>query len=160
MLDWNEQQTETLKTMWEEGASATEIACALGPDASRNAVIGKVHRLKLPARLPRKAVTAIKPIEGKRSGTGNPGQPNAAGIRARRSTQAFPRSLKSKPLPAPFEGEPDEGNDVTYLLGLNEHTCRWPVGGEGSQTRFCGKHSKPGKSYCEEHGARSVYRPA
>lgn len=67
-----------------------------------------------------------------------------------------------KPLPEPFEGEPDEGNDVAHLFGvenLNEHTCKWPVGdplepGFG----FCGQHSEPGKPYCAEHCERAVYR--
>lgn len=68
-----------------------------------------------------------------------------------------------KPLPGPFEGEADDGVDVTRLIGLldlNEHTCKWPVAGDGAQTRFCGEHSAEGKSYCEYHCERSVYRAA
>lgn len=71
--------------------------------------------------------------------------------------------MNAKRLPAPFEGEPDDGVDVTRLIGieqLNDHVCKWPVTGEGAQTRFCGEHSVEGKPYCEHHTAKAYIRAA
>lgn len=155
MLDWNDQQIDTLKALWREGASASEIATALGNGATRSAVLGKINRLKMsdrsPGVNPKKSAAAAK-----RGRTGNPGQATAAAIRARRSTQSALHSAKR--LPAPFAGEPEDGVDVTRLIGieqLTEHTCKWPVTGDGSKTRFCGEHSVEGKPYCEDHCERA-----
>lgn len=63
------------------------------------------------------------------------------------------------PTILPFDVEDDVGGtDVTHLIGLmdlTEHTCKWPVSGQGSATLFCGAHS-PGRStpYCPEHSER------
>lgn len=154
MLEWTDQQIETLKTLWREGLSAADIAMALGNGATRSAVIGKAHRLKLTGRTPR-----VNPLAGKRKGTGNPGQPRTTGVRKRRAWgQSRAVAGLSPVLPAPFEGEPDDGIDVTRLIGiesLNDHVCRWPVTGEGAQTLFCGACSPGASPYCSEHHARA-----
>lgn len=47
---WTDSETETLKRLWIEGLSASEVATKLGTGRSRNSIIGRVHRLDLPRR--------------------------------------------------------------------------------------------------------------
>lgn len=143
---WTDERIQTLKTMWLEGKSTAEIAAALG-GLSRNAVIGKARRIKLP----RHSVKNTNAATQRRHG--NSGQPKAnfIAIKAARN--------KIRPPTREVGTDAGDGTDVTHLLGimdLTDTTCRWPQGdpllpGFG----FCGHGIKEGSVYCAKHSARA-----
>ncbi len=136
-MGWTDERVEHLKKLWAEGLSASQIARVLG-EVTRNAVIGKVHRLGLSGR--------------------------ATPARAERPRYAkSPRRMIAKPALAPLpvfeEPEPEPG-EWTTVMTLKEHMCKWPIGNPGETNfRFCGRRSGDGASYCTEH-ARKAYQPA
>lgn len=140
---WSPEAVQHLSNMWKEGRPAGEIANALG--VTRNAVIGKVHRLKLAPRQP------VVPKAAKAHGNRN--QPKVQAIVANAAAR---QSLK----PAPMDDETDVGVDVSKrvgLLDLTNHTCRWPVGPDtGSKQMFCGCYALvEAGPYCAVHSARA-----
>ena len=167
---WTDENVETLKALWTEGRSGTDIAAALGGGVTRNAVIGKASRLKLPshsykvpsaALVEARAARAIervkaKPAEGRQGGKGSKGQPKVQFIRARVDAKTKPRVL---PLP-----DVTHGVDVTALCGILEltnDTCLWPIGDPfDADFGFCGRRPQDGSVYCGEHHRRAHYRPA
>ncbi|HTT99624.1 MAG TPA: GcrA family cell cycle regulator [Rhizomicrobium sp.] len=136
-LNWTDDRVEQLKNLWTEGLSASQIARALG-GVTRNAVIGKVHRLGLAGR--------ASPSRSER-----PRLPMAPKI-----------SVRSHIPPAPIvEEDPlvlDDGNHATVLT-INDRMCRWPIGDPSeNEFHFCGRSPKSGSPYCEAH-ARKAYQP-
>lgn len=134
--NWTDERVEQLKSLWSEGLSASQIARTLG-GVTRNAVIGKVHRLGLAGR----AVPAQ---------TERPRLP------------ATPRVAPRPAAPAPVvEEDPlplDDGNYATVLT-ITDHMCRWPIGDPSDgEFHFCGRKVKIGSPYCEAH-ARKAYQP-
>ncbi len=153
---WDDSRNvDLLRTMWLDGKSASEIALAI-PGATRNAVIGKVHRMKLGKRASPAAtksrVRTASGREGHRGRSGGLGQSKANSIINR--VQGRMKAALVPKLP-----EDDEGVDVTALIGimdLNEHTCRWPIGDPLDPSfGFCGKEPVEGKPYCEDHCRRA-----
>ncbi|WP_420560795.1 GcrA family cell cycle regulator [Tepidicaulis sp.] len=154
---WTEDRVETLKKLWAEGLSASQIAKQLG-GVTRNAVIGKVHRLGLSGR-----ATSNRPSRARQ-------QPAAAAAPATARPQPAQASearesaalAKEKPLPAPAPQRrlTDVAiGDGATVLSLTEHTCKWPIGDPGEESfHFCGDRSAPGMPYCAEH-ARLAYQP-
>ena len=129
--DWTPERIEILKDLWNKGFSGTQIACELG-NVSRNAVIGKVHRLGLGGRK-----TPSRPRSKKQ----------VAQLAAARG--AVKRTSKPKPKPKPRQMPPRPSNTIP-LEDLNDSVCRWPIG-DGPPYAFCGCKVKPGSSYCPEH---------
>jgi GcrA cell cycle regulator len=119
---WNETNVEVLKKLWQDGLSASQISKALGPGGpSRNAVIGKVHRLGLSGR-----AAPSRPAKFKQSSQGGATLRKKA-LQARAMAGA---TLLSETRPAPMFEEP---NDPTSFAALPEeerptHYCRWPIG--------------------------------
>lgn len=150
-MTWTEQNVETLRRMWEvEGASATEIAQALGNTVTRSAVIGKAHRLKLPGR-----ESVIRPRQTPPPKKRERGHPQVKAIVAKVTAR------KAIPDEVNLPGEREEGVDVTHLIGLHHltnNTCRWPVSGSGSSTMFCGDPVAEGSRYCTRHHRRAYIR--
>jgi GcrA cell cycle regulator len=151
MSTWTDARTESLKRMWDDGESCSQIAKNLG-GVTRNAVIGKVHRLGLSGR-----VTATKRIE-KRKGVRGP-VPTV-------KSSALRRPPKWRALPAP-DGQPlpeTRADDIARvsLMDLQPHHCRWIPGdpklpgGAG----YCGLPKAPGVSYCHGHAMRAYEAPA
>lgn len=138
--NWTEDRENELKNLWTEGFSATQIARALG-GVTRNAVIGKVHRLGLAGR--------TSPSRAER-----PRVPAAPRVSVRMEVPP--------PPPPPVEDEPplalDDGNFATVLT-VNDRMCRWPIGDPSeNEFHFCGRKPKAGSPYCEAH-ARKAYQP-
>ena len=143
-MSWTEERIERLKSMWTQGATASEIAEKLG-GVSRNAVIGKAHRLGLEAR--------PSPVK--------PGEEHAAPAPAKAApkAEAAPAPAPAKPAasPAPprrlVPAKPSpEVADKTSLLELNDRICKWPMGHPGEPDfHFCGAAANPGYPYCVEH---------
>lgn len=179
-MSWTDERVETLKKMWGEGQSASQIAKELG-GVTRNAVIGKVHRLGL----------------SNRSGGGSsaPSKPAAAAKEAAPATKAAPKAApaaapetKATPaaqVPAPRAnimplrkpiapaGQPlppqPSANEISpealakvsevekhakriSLMELTERVCKWPIGDPATEDfYFCGLPVQQGKPYCDAH---------
>lgn len=159
-MSWTDERIDRLKVLWTEGLSLTQIAAELGGSMSRNAVMGKVHRLKLPGRrgpVARTAPRSRRAIIRAR----NAGEMTTA-VKLGKARMAGARSLDEALLQIKPTGKIIAGlawealPDTTPipLLMLSDATCRWPVGdpllaGFG----FCGCPVEPGRVYCPTHRA-------
>ena len=129
-MAWTEDRVEILTKLWAEGLSASQIAKQLG-GVTRNAVIGKVHRLGLSGR--------AKPS--------NPAKKKARKTVARtRQTRApsAPRAprpvVQPRPAPPPIEALPMADGRFATILTITDHMCKWPIGDPStSEFRFCGR---------------------
>ncbi|SMX31836.1 GcrA family cell cycle regulator [Actibacterium lipolyticum] len=174
-MSWTEERVETLKKMWGEGQSASQIAKELG-GVTRNAVIGKVHRLglsnragsgggaKAPAKeKPVKAEAAPKPKAEVKQPKPEPAtvsaNPPPTPISARK--QIIPAGQPLPPQPSANEISPEALASVREvekkakkisLMELTERTCKWPIGDPATEEFwFCGLGVQQGKPYCEAH---------
>ncbi len=143
-MGWTEDRVAVLKKLWLEGLSASQIAKQLG-GVTRNAVIGKVHRLGL-------------------SGRATPSQPSRPVFRPTRPRPAAPAPQQRRqelaprppqPQPAPYVDLPG----TATVLTLGAHMCKWPIGDPSTDDfSFCGRRSGDDGPYCIEH-ARVAYQP-
>ena len=148
-VGWTDERVETLRKLWLDGLSASQIAKQLG-GVTRNAVIGKVHRLGL-------------------SGRAAPSQPARTVFKAPRPARpvqpAAPRRVEpqvaSQPL-APVQPRRivyDETPGSATVLTLGAHMCKWPIGDPSADSfTFCGKRSDADGPYCVQH-AQVAYQP-
>ncbi len=157
---WTEERVELLKKLWSEGLSASQVAKQLG-GVTRNAVIGKVHRLGLSGR-----ATPSRPAR-----TSRPAAPRTL-VRAR-PEPATPREQKEELQSRSEDNLPKENrasnvselpdlplSERATVLTLTERTCKWPIGEPGKAGfHFCGRGAEDGMPYCPEH-ARKAYQPA
>jgi len=153
-MAWTDERVSVLKKMWGDGKTAAEIAKELGEGVTRNAVIGKAHRLKL-------------------SGRASPIQASKKTVKvAKEQSNAKPRvkakavETLEKPKPAPKRAvtsvNAPSKQDVEIIKNkgqrlplseLSERMCRWPIGDpKSAEFGFCGAHSETGLPYCPEHG--------
>jgi GcrA cell cycle regulator len=168
-MPWTEDRVETLKKLWADGLSASQIAGRLGMGVTRNAVIGKVHRLNLAGRVNTARTqtqrTARKPSgEAQRPQPRGPSQPSmpTAGANALKSfaqPQANPR-VAPLPEPKPMRLVESSKDGRITILHLSDKTCKWPIGDPTHDDFcFCGHGPREGSPYCEYH-ARMAYQPA
>ncbi len=179
-MSWTDDRVEILKKMWGEGQSASQIAKELG-GVTRNAVIGKVHRLGLsnrnggggskaakdkaapraaakPKAAPKKKVEATKPIPATTSAV--PPAPENKPVGPMRK----PIVPAGQPLPPQRSAneispealasvrEVEKGAKRLGLMELTERTCKWPIGDPATEDFwFCGLPAQSGKPYCEAH---------
>ena len=152
-MSWTDERVTTLKKLWLDGLSASQIAKQLG-GVTRNAVIGKVHRLGLsgraaPSQPARPAFKAPRPARP--AATAMPSAP-------RRVIAAEPAPLPAvaqQPSVPVFRAE-EPGSATVLTLGA--HMCKWPIGDPSTDGfTFCGRRSSDGP-YCNEH-ARVAYQP-
>ncbi|MEM7776420.1 MAG: GcrA family cell cycle regulator [Pseudomonadota bacterium] len=154
-MSWTDDRVELLKKLWTEGLSASQIAGRLG-GVSRNAVIGKVHRLGLAGRVntprnkpmrPRARIGAIKRVAKPRiSQSGNP------------ALRALYQPDGDRYVPPPEELDIPPSERVA-LVELTECGCRWPIGDpQTAEFGFCNRKKVPGLPYCEVH-ARHAFQP-
>lgn len=169
-MAWTEQQIQTLKKMWGNGYSASDIARSLGSGVTRNAVIGKAHRLKLsagavssvrqmPEALSKTAgvvMTSIKKISSKKRAKLQDFSSTAPAQVTRQRSEALAALLARDPIKTPIDRlKRVEGIPVTRA---GEHHCRWPIGDPRSPDfRFCGCDTHEGLPYCLHH-ARIAYQ--
>ena len=166
-LSWTDERVELLKKLWTEGLSASQIAGRLGNGVTRNAVIGKVHRLNLSGRVqqqrvaqPRQPRKQREPSLAPRAGGSMPSMPTAGSSALkpmmRAETHIRPAAIP-EPQPLRLVDLPKDGR-VT-ILHLSDKTCKWPIGDPGSEDFcFCGHGPRDGSPYCEYH-ARLAYQP-
>ena len=173
-MSWTDERVELLKKMWGEGQSASQIAKELG-GVTRNAVIGKVHRLGLSNR----AGAAPAPTAAPAVETAAPAKPEVkakpapakAPIPEPRTESASPPASNRKaiipagqplpPQPSANEISPEALASVREvekkarkisLMDLTERTCKWPIGDPATEHFwFCGLPSQQGKPYCDAH---------
>lgn len=147
---WTDERVERLKTLWAEGLSASQIAAELG-GISRNAVIGKVHRLKLSGRAPRsESASRSKKTSVPRSTVARPAAITAPLARGNLAVALAPASLRhSDPEPKVATADVVPMARYLTLLELDACSCRWPIGDPRSPDfRFCGAPTQPGETYC------------
>ncbi len=176
-MSWTDERVETLKKMWGEGQSASQIAKELG-GVTRNAVIGKVHRLGLSNRATAgaKATTAKdKKAAPKRSAKPAPAaakkaeaKPPEPEVKAAPEKPVAPVRKPIVPAGQPLPPQPsaneispealasvrevEKGAKKLTLMELTERTCKWPIGDPATEEFwFCGLPAKQGKPYCEAH---------
>lgn len=130
-MSWTDERVNLLKQLWGEGKTAAEIAKVLGDGITRNAVIGKAHRLKLSSRL--------SPIQ----------QNTSKKVKAE---APMPRIVK------PMVKLPEFKGLELKLEELKERMCRWPNGDPREENfSFCGCETVAGLPYCETH-CRAAYQ--
>lgn len=176
-MGWTDDRVELLKKLWMEGLSASQIAGELGEGVTRNAVIGKVHRLKLSARAkPTNTTPRARPAA--RPAPRRPAGPSVSTGGSAAASAAKPRQTMSRPqvmgatalamspvieaemyvAPAVAEIFIPEDKRLS-LLQLNEHTCKWPIGDPLTKDfYFCGQHSLDTGPYCEFHSRRAYHQ--
>jgi GcrA cell cycle regulator len=146
-MGWTDERVEILKRLWQDGLSASQIAKQLG-GVTRNAVIGKVHRLGLSGR-----ATPSKPARPAFKAP-RPQRPAAAPSAPRRIAEP---SVAAQP-PAAVRYI-DEAPGSATVLTLGAHMCKWPIGDPASESfTFCGRRASDGP-YCSEH-AQVAYQPS
>jgi len=160
-MDWTDERVELLRKYWAEGLSASRIAAQLG-GVSRNAVIGKVHRLKLSSR-------------GRAASAGVARQKKMVAPKATKAPQqrTVTITVGANALQAQFDAEPVARRHLRpvenvvvpmsrklTLVQLTERTCKWPNGDPLSEEfNFCGNESAETGPYCSYH-ARVAFQPA
>lgn len=164
--NWTDERIVLLRKYWvEDGYTASKCASLLGEGVTRNSVLSKVHRLKLPKRI-----------------AGTLGLTWTIGESATKKTRSdkgqhhhYPRRIRKsqpvendvpRPTPVPeFEVDlealkapawaPLEGTTPITLLQTNDHTCKWSVLPDSPTAMFCGDHTAPGSPYCAVHKQRA-----
>ena len=135
-MSWTEEREQRLRKLWEKGYTASQIAEMLG-DTTRNAVIGKAHRLKLAAR----ATTTSKQSRSLKK------QDTTSGLNKREKYISRKSGFKSLLLDKNFEVE-----NPKKLEELSDKNCRWPIGHPNEENfYFCGRNPVDGFSYCKLH---------
>jgi GcrA cell cycle regulator len=153
-MGWTDERVELLKNLWAEGLSASQIAAELG-GITRNAVIGKVHRLGLSGRA--KSPSSSAPRARKPRATTHMRLPRAQ-IRGN-TALAYAYDTEEEQVPAVIENIIPMGQRRT-ILELTEDTCHWPIGDPGAADFFfCGGHTVAALPYCSYH-SRVAYQPS
>ncbi|GJD62490.1 GcrA family cell cycle regulator [Methylobacterium frigidaeris] len=149
---WTKERVELLKRLWSDGRSASQIAAEIG-GVSRNAVIGKVHRLGLAGRVVK--ANGASPAAGRRPRSDADSAAETPSVLA----PAPPAlALFQSAPPSAASGLP-ESSRVT-IMELREFMCRWPMGDPSTPDfRFCGDRAIAGLPYCTHH-SRIAYQPA
>ena len=146
-MGWTDERVELLKKLWQDGLSASQIAKQLG-GVTRNAVIGKVHRLGLSGR-----ATPSKPQRTVFKAP-RPARPVSAPSAPRRIAEPVAHAA---PTPVRYV---DEKPGTATVLTLGAHMCKWPIGDPSLDSfTFCGRRSEENGPYCHEH-ATVAYQPA
>jgi len=133
-MSWNEEKVAKLKELWGKGNSASQIAEIIG-GLSRNAIIGKAHRLNLSSKNKARSSTSVQNYQDR--ATEND------------SKQKKGRKSKFKSLIIEKDFEPE---NPKKLEELDESFCKWPIGHpEEEAFYFCGRSSLKDFSYCKLH---------
>ena len=132
-MSWTTEKVDKLKELWSKGHTASQIAGMLG-ETTRNAVIGKAHRLDLEARAPSKQSSVPKSRDNKQ---------------IKRTAAPTSRKAKFQSILLDKNFEPE---NPKALEDLTESTCKWPVGHPNEEKfYFCGRKPEGEFPYCKLH---------
>ena len=133
-MSWTDEKVNKLKELWGKGKTANQIAQIIG-GISRNAVIGKAHRLNLSAKIKTRSVASNKDFD---ESTDN---------KSIKSNKSRKNRFKSLIIEKDFEPE-----NPKQLEELDENSCKWPIGHPDEENfYFCGRSSLKDFSYCKLH---------
>ncbi|MDA9662764.1 hypothetical protein N9T41_03430 [Candidatus Pelagibacter sp.] len=133
-MSWNEEKVEKLKELWGKGSTASQIAEIIG-GISRNAVIGKAHRLNLSSKIKTRNASSSQSFDNS--------------LEEDSSKQKKGRKSKFQSLIIEKDFEPE---NPKKLEELDESSCKWPIGHPEEQSfYFCGRSSLKDFSYCKLH---------
>lgn len=160
-MSWTEERVALLKQLWGEGKTAAEIASHLGQGVTRNAVIGKAHRLKLSSR--------TSPVQQKPSANSNikAAAPREAAPAPSGRKKDHPSTTQEQEAPSPASAAAAPGRKGrkngeavpgavkgVKMDALRERMCRWPIGDpQEDDFHFCGGKTASGAAYCRAHSA-------
>jgi GcrA cell cycle regulator len=165
-MSWTDERVELLRQLWLDGRSASQISAELGLGITRNAVIGKVHRLGLSGRA--KSPSPAAPRVRQRPAATTPRAPMATrtsngggGGHVVRGNTALAFSIDTA-----VDTQPVFHEDVVVpmslrvtIVELKEAMCRWPLGDPTTpEFRYCGIQSTGSGPYCAHHG-KMAYQP-
>jgi len=157
-MSWTDERVELLRKLWLDGKSASQIAAELENGITRNAVIGKVHRLGLSGRAKVAGATTPRPRPrppALRQPMVRPCTPMTRGATA----LAFELQPIQRREAEPIEDIVASLAESVTIMELRESMCRWPLGDPTTaEFRFCGSKSDAGGSYCRHH-SRLAYQP-
>ena len=133
-MSWTDEKVAKLKELWGSGNTASQIAEIIG-GISRNAVIGKAHRLNLSAKIKTRTATSNQNYE------------NSLEERDIKNKKVRKNKFKSLIIEKDFEPE-----NPKQLEELDENSCKWPIGHPDEKSfYFCGRSSLKDFSYCKLH---------
>jgi GcrA cell cycle regulator len=185
-VSWTDERVEMLKKLWAEGLSASQIAAKLG-GVSRNAVIGKVHRLKLSGRA--KSTKPAAPRVRRTPNSGGSSRPASSSSGSSSASSSSGSSVGSYSMPqrtppsvthtigatalkqdhevVAYKAPQRDTDDVVApmplklkLVDINEHTCKWPFGDPlQGEFYFCGHGNEEGSPYCKYHSKLAFQQP-
>lgn len=159
-MSWTPERIDELKRLWDSGHSASEIGKKLG--VSKNAVVGKAHRLQLSARpspikrggasTTRRRPAAAQRQAAARAATSSPLLADSATTTA---TPSAGKAVSSSPFAGESVGRSPARSHAPARASrkaAGSQSCAWPIGDPGDPDfHFCGEKSVPGKPYCEAH---------
>ena len=133
-MSWNEEKVAKLKELWGKGNTASQIAEIIG-GISRNAVIGKAHRLNLSAKIKTRTATSNKNFDS-----------------SVRDNNVKPRRGRKSKFSSLIIEKDFEPENPKQLEGLDDNSCKWPIGHPDEKDfYFCGRTSLKDFSYCKLH---------
>ena len=158
-MEWAEDTIFRLRTLWDEGLSTAEIGRRLG--VSKNAVVGKAHRLDLPARpspIRRDGAGGGVPRRSAPRRVAGPTLPplSSSGFATASALATVHHTPPLAPRPAPPPARVQAPAPRPYGRVV---TCCWPIGEPGTRSfHFCDAESVPGKPYCSDHAQLAYVR--
>ena len=162
-MSWTDERVELLRKLWLDGLSASQIAGELADGITRNAVIGKVHRLGLSGRAKAPSAPAARPRAQKPIRSSAPSAPRSHAP-VMRGNLAYALSPAITPQPvirAQLDSVVIPISQRVTIMELRESMCRWPLGDPSSPDfRYCGSDAPVGCGpYCSHH-ANIAYQPS
>ena len=155
-MSWNDERVEVLKKLWSEGLSASQIASRLG-SVTRNAVIGKVHRLGLSGRATTSRMKSHRP-RPRQNLVKRAAKPRFAAVGNTALQKLYLADVE--PYVPPVEEIVIPLAERKTIQTLLENHCRWPIGDpQEADFHFCGKNKVTGLPYCEFHARRAFQPP-